>query len=725
MEEMRATVADSDGLGQYALDLRGIGALVIYFALAALFLARGIVGQFSTAYIGQGGDPPMLMWEMTWWLHAIKHGLNPLFTDALWAPQGVNLTWTPNMPLVSVAAAPLIAIAGPVFSYNMFCLLAVALAAWCAFILCRYATGAYWPSLLGGYVFGFSAYMLAHTAADLNLILVFPTPLLALLLLRAMREDISLRTLVAGVALVLIMQFLLFIELFATMTLFVAIALIATFVVCSAAEKTRATGLIPAIATSYGISLAVLSPYICFMAVSGYERGAVHPLICYSTDLLNLLVPTPTMELGRAAPFQAVASRFLGNMYEAGGYVSVPLLLLGLAFARGHWRDGWGRLLIAMLIIAVVLSLGPFLLIAGRITMPLPGAILAVLPLLNKALPARLTLYAFLALGLMTSLWLATSPAPLWVRGFAAVLVILSTMPNLSSSFWTTARDLPRFFADGSYTKYLARGEAVVTLPYSPMLWQLESRWYYRMVGGYVGNPPIAFRQWPILSTFYRVGPALPAPGDQLKAFLATYGAQAVLVDDRQIETWEPLLSTLDVAPVKSGGIVIYRLPSAEMDRWKGSTALEMEKRACHDRFDGLVLAGYNYMRSGHRPTAISLAEVRRLGLLPTNWFDVPSNPQTPWAYGGINLPSNWHNQSFDEGMRLDTDSQGNIEVGVVCQISALRVIRDEFGSYAVRFSPSDLEDRTAGTDDDRRIMMATTFSRDGLARAAVLAGAH
>jgi hypothetical protein len=714
-------VADSDGPRNYALDLKGISALVIYFVLAALFLARGLVGKFSSAYIGQSGDPPMLMWEMTWWLHAIRHGLNPLFTDALWAPQGVNLTWTPNMPLVSVAAVPLIAVAGPVFSYNMCCLLAVALAAWCAFILCRYATGAYWPSLMGGYVFGFSAYMLAHAAADLNLILVFPTPLLALLLLRAMREELSLRTLIAGLTLVLIMQFLLFIELFATLTLFVAIALVAAFVVSSAQEKTRAAGLIPALAISYGVTLAVLSPYIYFMTLSGYERDAVHPLICYSTDLLNLFVPTPTMEFGGAAPFQAVTSRFLGNMYEAGGYVGVPLVLLVSAFARRHWRDGWARLLIATLVLTVVLSLGPFLLIGERIIMPLPGAILAMLPLLNKALPARLTLYAFLMLALITSLWLATSPASLWVRGSAAVLVILSTMPNLSSSFWTTALDLPRFFTDGSYTKYLARGERVVTLPYSPMLWQLESRWYYRMVGGYVGNPPIAFRRWPILLTFYRVGSALPAPGDQFKAFLATYGAQAVLVDERQIDIWEPLLSTLDVAPVKSGGIVIYRVPSAEMEPWKGATAVEMEKRACHDRFNGLVVAAHSYMGAGH-PDAISLDEVRRLGLLPTQWLSVPSNPQTPWARGGINLPSSWHNQPFDEGMWLSTNSLGNIEVSVVCERFALRAIVDEFGNAAIRFSPSNFD---GSTDDDSRIMMVTTFSRDGLARAAARAGTH
>ena len=58
----------------------------LYFALAALFFARGLDGRWSTAYIGKGVDPPQLMWLMAWWPHALAHGLNPLFTDAIWAP---------------------------------------------------------------------------------------------------------------------------------------------------------------------------------------------------------------------------------------------------------------------------------------------------------------------------------------------------------------------------------------------------------------------------------------------------------------------------------------------------------------------------------------------------------------------------------------------------------------------------------------------------------------
>ena len=86
-------------------------------------------------------------------------------------------------------------------------------------------------------------------------------------------------------------QFLLFIELFATMTLFAGIALIVVLVAGSSAEKTRAVNLLPTVALSYAIALAALSPLFYCMVALGYEPGAPHPPLLYSTDLLNLRDP--------------------------------------------------------------------------------------------------------------------------------------------------------------------------------------------------------------------------------------------------------------------------------------------------------------------------------------------------------------------------------------------------------------------------------------------------
>jgi hypothetical protein len=115
--------------------------------------------------------------------------------------------------------------------------------------------------------------MLGQTLAHLDLLLVFPIPLFTLLLIRGLRADLAWRALAGGLVLVLVAQFLLFVELFATMTMFAGIALIVILVAGSRAEKTRAVNLLPTVALSYAIALVAVSPLLCYMIASGYEPG--------------------------------------------------------------------------------------------------------------------------------------------------------------------------------------------------------------------------------------------------------------------------------------------------------------------------------------------------------------------------------------------------------------------------------------------------------------------
>jgi hypothetical protein len=722
-----AEIAETLRRPRLAFDLRGLAALALYFVLAMFFFARGLNGRWSTAYVGKGVDPQLLAWLIAWWQYSLSHGLNPLYTRTVWAPKGVNLAWTTCMPLISVPAIPVVATMGPMFAYNLACVVAVALAGWCTFILCRYLSGNYWAALAGGYIFGFSAYMLGQTAAHLDLILTFPIPLLVLLLIRGTRADITWRALVGGLVLVLVAQFLLFVELFATMTLFAGIALIVVLVAGSSTEKTRAVNLLPTVALSYAIALAAVSPFLYCMLVFGYETGAPHPPLLYSTDLLNLVIPTSTMELGRAVPLRAIAQHFLGYIYEAGGYIGLPMMLIAAVFARRHWSEGWARSLVLLLIVGVVLSLGPFLVVGGRPVFPLPGLMVGALPLIGKALPARLMLYGFLALAIIASLWLSSNVTPRWVRVLAGLVVVASMLPNLSASFWTSAIDVPRFFSDVLYAKFLAPGETVVVLPYSyagdSMLWQLESGWYFRMAGGNVGPAPLEFRQWPIVRAFYRVGTVqLPAAGDQLKAFLATHRATAVLVDDREAEIWRPLMATLGGPPIEAGGMSIYRTTPAELAPWRNATALTMETRLEQARFVALVLAAETYLRDGHPPAALTPAEVYKLGLMPTDWIAIPKKAEPPWDEGGMNLPHHLSDPRQLDDMWLGVDEQGRIEVGVVGWYPALRAVLNEYRANAIGFVPRDLGEPPRGDEDDARGRLVMTFSAEGLARAAAKA---
>jgi len=133
-----------------------------------------------------------MMWFLVWWPHAIGSGLNPMLTDAIWAPLGANLAWETALPLISIIAAPLTYSIGPVATLNILCLIAPALSAWTAFLLCRYITGKYWPSLTGGYIFGFSPFILGHmTYAHLDLLSACFVPLNCYFALQRFNRDIT------------------------------------------------------------------------------------------------------------------------------------------------------------------------------------------------------------------------------------------------------------------------------------------------------------------------------------------------------------------------------------------------------------------------------------------------------------------------------------------------------------------------------------------------------
>ena len=126
-------------------------ALVIYLLLSGLFFGRGLVGHLSDRMIGIGPDWGSAVFFLAWWPYAVLKHLNPFITHVIWAPDGFNLGCSNFDPLAGIALAPITLLAGPVAAYNIGMLIAPALSAWSAYILCRLISGRFWPALVGGY----------------------------------------------------------------------------------------------------------------------------------------------------------------------------------------------------------------------------------------------------------------------------------------------------------------------------------------------------------------------------------------------------------------------------------------------------------------------------------------------------------------------------------------------------------------------------------------------
>jgi len=190
-------------------------ALLTYTGVSILFFGRPLLGHLRDAYIGVT-DPSFFIWCLVWWPYAITHHLNPFLTSVVWAPGFLNLTWTTGVPLTSLIAWPVTAKFGPIAAFNVLCLSSPPLAAWTAFLLCRQLSGHFWSALLGGYIFGFSAFMLGHQIwGHTDLTMIFLVPLAAYLAVLRLHMQITIRQFTLWLALVLFAQFMISVEGFA------------------------------------------------------------------------------------------------------------------------------------------------------------------------------------------------------------------------------------------------------------------------------------------------------------------------------------------------------------------------------------------------------------------------------------------------------------------------------------------------------------------------------
>ena len=199
--------------------------LLGYVAVSFLYFGRPIVSHPGRYLIGYGRDPQIFVWSFAWYLHALETWQNPFVSHAIYAPAGINLVWATTRARPAFLFAPLTALFGPAVSYNVAAILAPAVSAWTAYLLCRHLTRSLWPSLVGGYLFGFSSYMLGQQQGHLHMTAVFLLPLIALTTVRYLEGELGGRGFAWRLGLLFGLQFWLSTELAVTAALLLALAL--------------------------------------------------------------------------------------------------------------------------------------------------------------------------------------------------------------------------------------------------------------------------------------------------------------------------------------------------------------------------------------------------------------------------------------------------------------------------------------------------------------------
>jgi len=235
-------------------------------------------------------------------------------------------------------------------------------------------------------------------------------------------------------------------------------------------------------------------------------------------------------------------------------------------------------------------------------------------------------MYAFLVIATMAAMWFASSSARRLTKFVVAAAIVISIAPNPHASFWVTPLDLPAFFADRTYATELEPGETIFPLPWAQkgnsMFWQLRSGMYFRMAGGWTGFAPFEFTRMPVANYFYG-GIDLPEAGDQLKAYIARFGVQAVIADPNEanFDSFKQTLDSLGVAGLNEKGVWLYKIPHDSFGAYAKLPPAQVEARADALRFDAILEAAGKFLADGHDLKKLSPLELKRLDLLPNDWL--------------------------------------------------------------------------------------------------------
>ena len=177
-----ADAADADtGVGEPGPDRRPrpfAGRRIRSLSLAAgLYLALSLLlwwhvwsGHPTTTTTCGCGDSSLFTWFIAWPAYAISHGLNPLYSTALFHPTGVNLLSNTAVVGIGIVLAPVTWALGPVASLNIALTLAPVLSALAMYVLLRRWVTWQPAAFVGGLLYGFSPFVLV-SLTDAHLML--------------------------------------------------------------------------------------------------------------------------------------------------------------------------------------------------------------------------------------------------------------------------------------------------------------------------------------------------------------------------------------------------------------------------------------------------------------------------------------------------------------------------------------------------------------------------
>ena len=339
------------------------------------------------------GDTSLFTWFLEWPAYAIAHGLNPLYSQAMFHPGGVNLLSNTSEVGIGVVLAPVTWIWGPVATLNVALTLSPVLSALAMFVLLRRWVAWSPAAFVGGLLYGFSPVIIVNLI-DAHLMVGFAAipPLVVLcldeLLVRQRRRPV--RTGV-GLGLLLVAQFFVGTELLLIMLIVgvVAVGMVVVYAAVGHPDELRRRARHAAVGVgAAAVTTAVLLAYPLWFVLRGPAHlvGLVWPDLVpglFGIGFNNLVrldnTASETMQSHRFGGYQGIALHQTDYL----GFGLLAVLLAGLVIWRRDrrlWLFTATGLVSYALTLTVAHNVNPFW---------VPWQVLRWTPLIQNILPDR------------------------------------------------------------------------------------------------------------------------------------------------------------------------------------------------------------------------------------------------------------------------------------------------------------------------------------------------
>lgn len=375
-------------------------ALIVVYLLLAILTTYPLVLNLSTHAPGDITDAPALAWNLWWIKYAFFNAqTNPLFTNYVFYPVGVDLVAYTLTVLNGLLALPIAFIANYVAANNAIVLFELTVSAYGMYLLAydrlRRANMDDRAAIFAGFIYGLGSYHLNYISrGQPNIAANHWVPFYFLFLIRALESRQAVRYgAMAGLFFVLSA----WTEL--TYAAFLGLGTIVYWIFRAREIEPRAL-LGQALALG-AVTIVGIAPILADI-VSEYQHYGDYLTVglarsqIFSADLFGFVLPSSLNPvfgfLTRDLAYQTMNWTFAGI---------VPLVLAVGASIRFREARTWGWIALAF----AILMLGPLLQIAGSITsLPLPYNLFFFVPLLkSNRYPFRLNSIFMLALTLAAS----------------------------------------------------------------------------------------------------------------------------------------------------------------------------------------------------------------------------------------------------------------------------------------------------------------------------------